>query len=357
MKHLKLILKTLISNNACVEAARTRELKYNIIAIVFALFALFFASMPTCVTGFQQQGGAWLRGYTYSFDTGMMDFGNSAEEKDVTFSLTENSENHRHCLTASDNWNTVMPAHYDGHDNLHFFRSMNKDGTTRILEIFVCNEDSEEGFAKYVADIVNNLDPTEGHDHDIKNSANWLETTKDKDGNDILKPRSTSFLVFGRYNVQGVIFQPDNTNVGSSSYGDYDHVDLTDNLIPTLYTKNNNTKTLEQCQSFFDKVFINPRFRNTWRSTGIILGVDAGIVILMGFLVWLLTRGKNNPFRIYTIWDSQKIAYYASFTPGLIALFGFLMQNMAMMLFILGVGVRVMWLSMRTLRYQAPASN
>ena len=68
-KHIKLILRTLFSNNACVEAARTKEVKYNIIAVVFVVLALFLAALPTCVTGFQQQGGNILRGTLYDFDT------------------------------------------------------------------------------------------------------------------------------------------------------------------------------------------------------------------------------------------------------------------------------------------------
>ena len=71
----------------------------------------------------------------------------------------------------------------------------------------------------------------------------------------------------------------------------------------------------------------------------------------MGLMVFLLTRGKTNPFRIYTFWDCQKIAYWAVPAPSVISLaLGFFMSNFALVSFALVVGLRVMWLSMRTLR-------
>lgn len=352
-KHIKLILRTLISNNACVEAARTQEKKYNIIAIIFALFALFFAALPTCVTGFKQNGGNFIRGVTYGFDTAMIDFGKTTKDQ-VTFEITK-----EHKLNCSG-WKEHIEKYPNQDDSeLYTFISKNddpaKEDDHKLLEIYVCPADYD--FNLYVEEIAKNINPLkvtkENKDEDEKNEGAWLEG---KDGEN-RKNRSTSFIIFGETQIQAALYMPGNVNGANAIYGDYGNTEPTDNLIPQLFEDNNPTKTLEKCQTFFDQVYVNPRRANTWKSTGIILGVDAGVIILMGFMVWVLTRGKNNPFRIYSFWDGQKIAYYACLTPGIISLFGFLMSNMAMMLFILGVGVRVMWLSMRTLRYQAPAKQ
>lgn len=369
-KHLKLILRTLISNNACVEAARTKEPKYTVISLIFVLFALFFAALPTCVTGFQQQGGNWLRGVVYDFDSGIKEFAELTETNQVTFTIDGEENNH---VLIPNNWEEKMPIYEwkwkEGpivQPDLRCFVSTHIDPNNndtsehKVLEIFVCPANRD--FNLFVEEIVKNINPLKVNkdtkDTDEKNSENWLEIedARDKDGNPVRKNRSTSFIVFGEKNVQGALYQPGNTNVGSSCYGDYNNTPNEPDLIHNVLVKKGATpdEIKEANQKFFDQVYINPRRANTWRSTGIILGVDAGIILLMGFMVWVLTRGKNNPFRIYSFWDGQKIAYYACLTPGIISLFGFLMSNMAMMLFILGVGVRVMWLSMRTLRYQAP---
>lgn len=376
-KHLKLILRTFISNNACVEAARTKEPKYTVISLIFVLFALFFAALPTCVTGFQQNGGNILRGITYDFDSGMRAFGEKTKDK-VTFELAEDKENKQHVLTAYGWTGENVGTYTWGKDDLacpqpdlncFMYTHVDPNGNEsehKVLEVYHCDMDNQDDFNVYVEEIVKNINPLKiiGHYEKGDNKAKeelekkeeyWLEKEKDKDGNKVRKNRSTSFIVFGKRNVQIAIYQPTNTSGGSGCYGDYNNTPVTTDLIHEVLVKSDDkTEILKDCQTFFDQVYVNPRRANTWRSTGIILGVDAGIILLMGFMVWILTRGKNNPFRIYSFWDGQKIAYYACLTPGIISLFGFLMSNMAMMLFILGVGVRVMWLSMRTLRYQAP---
>lgn len=353
-KHIKLILRTLISNNACVEAARTREKKYNIIAVIFAIFALFFAALPTCVTGFQQKGGNWIRGQVnYSYEVAMRDFGETTTSKGVSFEL----KNHK--LTAKGWENMDL---YPDQDELRCFISKQpsvEGEDHKIMEIYYCPETYED-FSLFVEEIAKNINPFKVHkttkNEDEKVKTSWLEKTGTGDDG-TLTTRTTSFIVFGAKQVQGALCPPGISSIASSVYGDYantpDHDDLIHEVLAVAGATDQ--ERMEANRTFFDQAFVNTRNANTWRSTGIILGVDAGVILLMGFMVWVLTRGKNNPFRIYSFWDGQKIAYYASLTPGIISLFGFLMSNMAMMLFILGVGVRVMWLSMRTLRYQAPA--
>lgn len=369
-KHIKLLLRTLISNNACVEAARTKEPKaYNYIAIIFVLFALFFAALPTCVTGFQQQGGSWISGVTYSFENGMIQLRDqmNIDDKNVRFEIVENDKR-QHELQVTNwekmdtyNWDNVPQS--DLHCCIATMPDPEKTGEEKkvhkVLEVFYCPKDAD--FNLYVEEIAKNINPIgitkENKKEEEANVGRFLEKTTDKDGKDVVKSRSTSFIVFGVTQIQAALFQPGGTAVASSVYGDYQSTPITgkDLIKEILVTSNKPEDIINNCKTFFNQVYMNPRRANTWRSTGIILGVDVGVVVLMGFMVWVLTRGKNNPFRIYSFWDGQKIAYYACLTPGIISLFGFLMSNMAMMLFILGAGVRVMWLSMRTLRYQAPA--
>jgi hypothetical protein len=71
---------------------------------------------------------------------------------------------------------------------------------------------------------------------------------------------------------------------------------------------------------------------------------------LLGLTVFLMTRGKTNPFRIYTFWECQKIAYWAAFSPSVLALIGFAFPAYAPLVYIFLYGMRVMWMSMRSLR-------
>lgn len=372
MKHLKLVLRTLISNNACVEAARTKEKKYTIIAIAFVLFALFFSALPTCVTGFQKQASAWLSNTLFNIDRGLQEFGKDAAAKNVTINI----DNSTHTINSNNTFKNTYKATFYNYDvdgnrktDYQTFNEINcyqysmpiDNKQKDILEVYCYDDKSGKEFQDYVGNLLDNLVPTCPNNNDDKNKPeNWLRKQDYKEG-DVTKQkkasRNTSIIVFGKDCYYGYIFSPASTTPTSSVYGDYHHMEKYDgkNLINVLTASNNDLKqTIENWKEFSNLGYIDTRAEQTWRSTGIILGVNAGVSLFMGLMVWLLTRGKNNPFRIYTLWDSQKIAYYACLTPGILSLLGFAISNLQMMIYILGVGVRVMWLSMRTLRYQAP---
>ena len=70
----------------------------------------------------------------------------------------------------------------------------------------------------------------------------------------------------------------------------------------------------------------------------------------MGLLMFLLTRGKNNPNRGLTFWITCKISAWIDFTPGLLAMIlGFIWPAAAGLGYIVLIGLRTMWLSMRQL--------
>ncbi len=89
-----------------------------------------------------------------------------------------------------------------------------------------------------------------------------------------------------------------------------------------------------------------------WKNVGILTGINAGIILLLGLVLFLITRGKNNPYRVITFWQSQKIAYWEAMAPAILSLaLGFLlsqsMSSMTMFVFLFLYGLRIMWTSMK----------
>ena len=107
------------------------------------------------------------------------------------------------------------------------------------------------------------------------------------------------------------------------------------------------------------KAYNSTKITNAWMNTGIFSAVFVGLALVLGLMVFLMTRGKNNPFRIYTFWESQKIAYWASFSPAVLSLLAFIpaLSNYAILMYIFFYGMRVMWMSMRSLRPQYEESK
>ena len=66
-----------------------------------------------------------------------------------------------------------------------------------------------------------------------------------------------------------------------------------------------------------------------------------------------MTRGKSNPNRSIKFYQCLLIAFYAALTPALITLIlGFVISSMAIMVYVMVFGFRVMWMTMRSLRPQ-----
>lgn len=101
----------------------------------------------------------------------------------------------------------------------------------------------------------------------------------------------------------------------------------------------------------FNETYVTVRNKTTLSSFLIYLGVYAALIIVMGFMIWLLTRGRNNPFNYLSYWATTKISCWASFCPALLGLIGgFILPRYAAFAFIIFLGIRIMWLSMKNLR-------
>lgn len=105
------------------------------------------------------------------------------------------------------------------------------------------------------------------------------------------------------------------------------------------------------------EAYADQKVKTLWGNTGLYAGIYAGIILFLGLMVFILTRGKKNPFRYLNFWHCQKIVWWAAFTPailGMILAFVFSGNMIGQMAFILLLSLRVMWLSMRQLRPLPP---
>ena len=103
----------------------------------------------------------------------------------------------------------------------------------------------------------------------------------------------------------------------------------------------------------YNKVFMSQKRYNILVSTFLFFGIYIALLIILGLLMFLLTRGKNNMFNYLKFMDTQKMAWWAALSPGILAMiFGFIFPRFAQMAFIVLIGLRAMWISMKQLRPQ-----
>lgn len=93
-----------------------------------------------------------------------------------------------------------------------------------------------------------------------------------------------------------------------------------------------------------------------WLQTGVYAGIFTLIGLVMGLIIFISTRGKNNPHRNVKFGEAMKIGAWLLPTPALFTLIaGFLFPTYFHMVFIMSLGIRSVWLTMRTLGPQQQA--
>jgi hypothetical protein len=341
-------MKSLINNDACIEGGRTKRWFF---AVIFAVLSLVMAVLPIMVTSLQAQGSDFTAGnYLYNYDNAIVAFSDSLKDNNLSMVVSEDA-NGRFLAVDKTQWEAAYTA-----NAYKQYVHLNNDSKVDF-EVYYTEAVGQE-FVDYYTLVSQNKSPIDG---------SWREAAD--------TARSTSYLIFGRERMVGQLFQPGNTTALSGVSGDYLKLDLgfdfkslaTVEIDGVTYVTSHDDKFSEpngflsidayrsQIQNrwndVYDAVYYNTKMVTARDSTLIMLGVDALLIFFMGLMIFILTRGKRNPFRIYTFWETQKIAYWASFTPSLLALiFGFIFTEYAVMIFVMLIGVRIMWMSMKSLK-------
>ncbi len=339
-------LKTTISNDACIKAAREWKGVRDIIPVVLALGSVVLALVPYFVQQNSVQGSsAVLTSPTGNYEVGLSkmihslayDSTDAERATPITLEITSegklnfvnNSTDFLNSGEGTDAWYTLTRKEEDANDVL----------VDRIVFEAFFNT-SARSDTDFFTDIDAFKNPFTGNIRDSQK-----ETFEG------------SYIAFGKESVRFRRRNELTTATGlTGSYGMLKGTSLTtfaNSMKGKDATKQEYiTEVKTYFVDFINKSYEPAKQQGVWMYTGIFAAVDAGAIILFGLMLFLMTRGKKNPFRIYTFWETQKMAYWAAFTPALLSLIGFAIQGMAFILFFFIFGFRMMWMSMKSMRPQ-----
>lgn len=330
-------LKTLINNDACVEAGRF----YNpFLAVGLAILSVILAVIPTFVSNINIHPSSSILGTSsYNLENQLADFENAMTENLVHLRVDENGN------LQSENFSALTDASpvYE------------EDGTTPILNSYRhvnTAHGRDDFYAFLLADdaLVNDFIASHSIAKGVRTAEEGREGETYSYGVNTIVFSPTRFTLYTyarlsttRANGSFVIYSLEDmkgidlaTAHGNSSY--------TEN--PTQYI----AEVRAAWQFLLEKGYTPTRIRTAWANTGIFAGIDTGVILLMGLLLFIITRGKKNPYRIFSLWATEKTAYWAAPAPGILALgLGFLLQNIiGVYSFIFLYGLRMMWMTMKT---------
>lgn len=348
-------LKGLISNQAVIDGSRGSAWW---VAAIFFVFSAILPLIPTFAQLSKVNGAAFISNLTYGLDDQLSRFAYeqkiAGHEFKVEGGRLHYYENYNYEEHAGDEKPFVTPTE-------SYFES-------RSYEFAITNSVSNQFDAKFYFWVDENL--TANVDKIIKQTyvvgGKTIPTGQGEE-----KVYLPNIIIFTPTTMAVALYK-DRTNTGAgTSYGGLDwlnsrsDIGLVERLLGDEFKNVTSTSdenefvnkhrgdVLKVFRGICTEAYLNQKNRTKWTNTGIYLGIYGGVLIFLGLMVFILTRGKNNPYKFLNIWECQKISWWGAASPAIIGtLLSLIFSGNAIgqMAFILVVSLRIMWLSMKQLR-------
>ena len=328
----------LINNAAAMRGAKNGPLW---LTIVMFILSIFLPVIPLFVSQANVKGSSFLNSYSYGLERYVTSMALELKDEGYTFGIDE------HLLTVKKDGNEINYGEYGSRQALKGYVDKTTGQYNFLLFVSEATTSSAQK-AEYTA--INNTYYALG--------STVVNETKDN----AYRP---SYMILFKNSVY-VVINYGTTAKANNPGGDYKTIKASQDYLATLLTVKDkdgneiapsmlNSKYVDgvyaNYKRFLNKSYETLRIKNMFATSGIYLGIFTGVSVLMGFLMWLLTRGKNNPNNYFSIWLCEKIQARLGLAPALITLVvGFFLTSYAAMIYILTIGLRVMWISMKELR-------
>ena len=343
---------TLVSNQSCIEAGKSLPWW---IAIIIGLVGTFIPVIPTMVNIAKTNGDSFISGtYNYSFDTNASIATLQMYNDGIEFEADE-----EHYLTYYKNNEENVPVAQKPTEPVLLTSHVNSlSGQYDVLAYWLVDTQEKtvnDFYKQYINNKYISNSVTPGGENDPEGTTYYIPTILfyHKEGIAMYLPKANSTTTATSFSGDFI-----NTPAGTKINERLLTVDGIEGIPANINDMSGNyiAGVYKNYKAFYNESYLATKNRSMIMSTFIYWGIYVGLTLFLGLLIFLLTRGKRN-FNNYLKWyQCMSIAAWASFTPGVLGMIlGFLMASYAIMFFILLMGVRIMWLSMKQLSptYQA----
>ena len=353
-ENLKLGASAIISNASVVELGQKKPW-YG--AVICAVLSVVLAALPILTQSLKTKGSDILKTPAYGFETGLVHFQQdlNTSEKKVEWNV-ENSS-----LTVTG-WKEFLTTEQSGSTDTEPWYHHVNDVTKKVdFAAFVTDLEGKD-FSDYVAKVYSGINPSTGAKIGTTLTVN-VGTPSSESTETTSENNHVNTLIFGKntFRIMKANANGEWAEAGVGSLRDYSGGELPfKSLVKNIAAEPEALETYiadtkKAWSDYLDKAATKQIVGSAWKMTGLMAAVFVFFVFFMGLMIFIMTRGKNNPYRIYTFWMTQKMSYWGAFTPALLGMIiGFFVSNQILQfLFIILFGFRIMWLSMKTLRPQA----
>ena len=357
------VFASLISNDAAIEGAKTAPWW---IAIVMLVIGTFLPIIPIMVNASKTYGASFLLGNTYGYEQALVGSSLKLKYENYEFTINENKE-----LIGTHNGAVMEKTWVEDADltpiNGHYL-ALDNDGNEYVALDIYYSDRPYSSSDKSIKSMIKQFD---------KNNSYYIGTTikvseateEQKSAFDAAKTKTytPSYLILYKTGMYSKIYKYNSTSAAATTYEgmDWKKLNIDVGLIQaTTYVLDKDGKAVAEnpkdtayvegvmnnWKAAFNRGYLNQKTKTFWFNSGLYYGIYIVLAFFMGLLMFLLTRGKNNPNRNLNLWIGFKISMWIDFTPGLLAMIlGFVFTPAAGVGYIALIGIRTMWLSMRQL--------
>ena len=354
------VFKSLFSNQAAIDGASGSAWW---IAAIFLAFSVLIPLIPNYVTLDKQYGSQFISSATYDLDRGLANAmvemkkdGYRFEVEKATMTFYKNDVAYDFAGEPVENY-TPVPEY-------SFIRTDGYGRETYSLQVYVTGRKGQDllnmingNKKKNIVGLINT--------QYVSNSLTPRDYTS-TDPN--IKYYTPNFIVLTPKTMAAALYKAGTTTKAANTLGGLDWTNTKKgdliartlgDIDPATFSNDNLediAKIYKNWKGVFNETYINQKNTTKWNTVLIYFGVYTGLVVFLGLMIFILTRGKNNPFKTLNFWVCQKIAWWSAFSPAILGMIlGFVLSGntIGSMAFVLLASLRIMWLSMRQLRPQA----
>lgn len=374
----KRIISSLWNNQAAYDGGRFEK---GYIALIMFVLSIVIALVPSMVSVLRVKGGDIYAGNLYHTDVALTKFVEDLNAKDVDIRVVNKDGNlvftdnksetnagfngaYTNVFALTDSFSTA-DINYFSYSEPRFIEVRNEQN-----EVILEEQQYEYLRVYYAAD-----SPTSfilnGASVDAARFLEYKLVNSVKANGDAV----TSYIIIGKSTIYSRIYNPNYTTTGGETTGVVSYDGNTKKITEGTSFRNfglidvdgesftsddldYTNKVVANFAKLADDAYRGVILSRFWAIIGIYLFIFVLIALVMGLVVFLSTRGKHNPHRDLKFIASFKVGAWLLPTPALITLIaGFIFMSnsqIPQMVFIMSLGMRSVFLSMRTLSPNQP---
>jgi maltodextrin utilization protein YvdJ len=361
------LVGSLINNRAAYDGGRSQKWY---LAVILFIFSIVIALVPPMVQISRTKGSDTFNANLYHTDVALVKFAQKLDEQNVDLVVKEVSGEKVFTDNGTNFATLVATANFTLTDTLstqsvpYYSFTQTREVTVRNSAGEIVTEEIDFEYLRvyYTA----NIETTFIFNNSTGDAGSYLATKLLNLEGEAAKDNVTSHMIIGKTKLFTRIYDPNKLSDPKTPYRSFEGRTSTlpvDLNIRNFATKNMAgdallvtdlnyaTKVLDNFAALQDLAYKAVKPMTFWLQTGIYAVIFTLIGLVMGLIIFISTRGKMNPNRDLKFIEAMKVGAWLLPTPALLTLvLGFILPaQYFQMIFIMALGMRSVWLTMRTL--------